>query len=69
VTGTLKFADARKTTNEMQIVSAGNVHPIVVPEGMMSDVVKPLWGEEVTVTGVQKGKKIHLMQIRPVEPD
>jgi hypothetical protein len=36
---------------------------------MMSDVVKPLWEEEVTVTGVQKGKKIHLMQIRPVEPD
>jgi hypothetical protein len=70
VTGTLKFADARKTTNEIQIVSAGNVrHPIVVPEGMMSDVVKPLWGEEVKVTGVQKGKKIHLMQIRSVEPD
>jgi hypothetical protein len=70
VTGTLKFADARKTTNEIQIISAGNVrHPIVVPEGMMSDVVKPLWGEEVTVTGVQNGKKIHLMQIRPVEPD
>jgi hypothetical protein len=70
VTGTLKFADARKTTNEIQIVSAGNVrHPIVVPEGMMSDVVKPLWGEEVTVTGVQKGRKIHLMQIRPAEPD
>jgi hypothetical protein len=70
VTGTLKFADARKTTHEIQIVSAGNVrHPIVVPEGMMSDVVKPLWGEEVTVTGVQKGRKIHLMQIRPAEPD
>ena len=25
VTGTLKFADARKTTNEIQIVAAGNV--------------------------------------------
>jgi hypothetical protein len=70
VIGILKFADARQATNEIQIISAGNVrHSIVVPEGMMSDVVKPLWGEEVTVTGVQKGKKIHLMQIRPVEPD
>jgi hypothetical protein len=40
-----------------------------VPDGMMSDIVKPLWEEEVTVIGVQKGKKIHLMQIRAVEPD
>jgi hypothetical protein len=70
VTGTLKFADSRKRTNEIQIVSTGNVrHPIVVPDGMMSDIVKPLWGEEVTVTGLQKGKKIHLMQIRAVELD
>jgi hypothetical protein len=70
VTGTLKFADSRKRTNEIQIVSTGNVrHTIVVPDGMMSDIVKPLWEEEVTVTGVHKGRKIHLMQIRAVEPD
>jgi hypothetical protein len=29
--------------------------------GLRQAVVKPLWGEEVTVTGIQKGKKIHLM--------
>jgi len=73
VTGTLVFADSRKMArkaHEIQIVSTGNIHhTIVVPEGMMSDVVKPLWEEEVTVTGTQKGKKIHLMQIRPAEPD
>ncbi len=70
VTGTLKFANSRKRTNEIQIVSTGNVrHTIVVPDGMMSDIVKPLWEEEVTVTGVHKGRKIHLMQIRAVEPD
>jgi hypothetical protein len=70
LTGTLKFADARKKTNEIQIISAGNVrHTVVVPPGMMSDIVKPLWEEEVTVTGAQKGKKIQLMQIRPVESD
>ena len=70
VTGTLKFANSLKRTNEIQIVSAGNVrHSIVVPEGMMSDIVKPLWEEDVTVTGTRKGKKIHLMQIRPVEPE
>ena len=73
VTGTLVFADSRKMArkaHEIQIVSTGNIHhTIFVPEGMMSDVVKPLWEEEVTVTGTQKGKKIHLMQIRPAEPD
>src|SRR5207248_2894292 len=71
VTGTLKFADSRKNTNEIQIISAGGVrHTVIVPPGMMSDIVKPLWDEEVTVTGTQtKGRKIHLMQIRAVEAD
>jgi hypothetical protein len=70
VTGTLKFANSLKKVDEIQIVSTGNIrHTVVVPTGMMSDIVKPLWEEEVTVTGTQKGKKIHLTQIRPAEPD
>jgi hypothetical protein len=69
VTGTLKMADSRRKTDEIQIISTGNLrHTIVVPPDMMSDIVKPLWDTEVTVTGVQKGKKIYLTQIRPVEP-
>lgn len=70
VTGTLKFASSLKKTNEIQLVSAGNIrHTVVVPTGMMSDIVKPLWEEEVAVTGTQKGKKIYLTQIRPAETD
>jgi hypothetical protein len=70
ITGTLKMADARKKVDEIQIISAGNVrHTVVVPPGMMSDIVKPLWDTEVTVTGTQKGEKIHLIQIRPIELD
>jgi hypothetical protein len=70
VKGTLKFADSRKNINEIQIISAGGVrHTVVVPPGMMSDIVKPLWEEEVRVTGTQKRRKIHLMQIRAAEPD
>jgi hypothetical protein len=66
----LKMADSRKKTDEIQIISAGNGrHTVVVPPGMMSDIVEPLWDTEVLVTGVQKGRKIHLMQVRPVEPD
>jgi hypothetical protein len=69
VSGMLKMADSRKKVDEIQIIDAGSVrHTIVVPEGMMSDIVKPLWDSEVAVSGVRKGRKIHLMQIRPVEP-
>jgi hypothetical protein len=42
VTGVLKMADSRKPTDEIQIVAPGNLrHTIVVPPGMMSDIVKP----------------------------
>ena len=70
VTGTLKFADSRRKTDEIQIISPGNIpHAVVVPPGMMSDIVKPLWGEEVIVTGTRRGRKIYLAHIRPVEAD
>jgi hypothetical protein len=70
VTGTLKMADSTKNTDEIKIISAGNVsHTVVVPSGMMSDIVKPLWDTEVVVTGTQKRRKIYLMQIRPIERD
>jgi hypothetical protein len=69
VSGLLKMADSRKKVDEIQIIDPGDVrHAVIVPEGMMSDIVKPLWDAEVAVTGVRKGRKIHLMQIRPVEP-
>ena len=68
VSGVLKMADSTRKTDEIQIVADGGArHIIVVPVGMMSDIVKPLWGTEVEVLGVQKGRKIHLMQIRPRE--
>jgi hypothetical protein len=72
VSGILKMADSRKRLDEIQIIEGGNIrHTIIVPEGMMSDIVKPLWDAEVAVSGVRKGQsqKIHLMQIRPVEPE
>jgi hypothetical protein len=70
VRGLLRFANSLKKTDEIQIVSGGAVrHTVVVPEGMMSDIVKPLWDSEVVITGVQKGKRILLMQIRAAEPE
>lgn len=61
--GTLKIADATK--NEIFIVTdGGNKEKVVVPIGMMSDIVKPLWDSEVELSGIRKGRKIHLMQIK-----
>jgi len=61
--GILKIADATK--NEIFIVtSEGTKEKVVVPLGMMSDIVKPLWDSEVELNGIRKGKKIHLMQIK-----
>ena len=68
VSGILKMADSRKKMDEIQLIASDGVrHTVVVPEGMMSDIVKPLWDAEVAVTGVRKGRKIHLIQIRSVE--
>jgi tetratricopeptide (TPR) repeat protein len=68
--GVLLIANAKKKSDQqsgiIEIVTAGRESvKIVVPPGMMSDIVKPLWESEVEVTGMRKGKKIYLMQIRP----
>lgn len=67
ISGILKFADSlREGKNKIQILDTSNVrHSIVVPPGMMSDIVKPLWETEVTVKGLCKGKTVTLLNIRP----
>lgn len=64
ITGKLLFADARREKGEIQIVDdKGKGHRVRVPEGMMSDIVRPLWEYKVTVSGAFKDKKIHLRDI------
>lgn len=70
VNGELQFADITnrrgKQSNEIKIVTDGNVKfTIVVPSGMMDDIVKPLWASEVRATGTRKKSKIYLTDIRP----
>ncbi|HKV25770.1 MAG TPA: hypothetical protein VJN93_14345 [Candidatus Acidoferrum sp.] len=69
VLGFLKFADSRrKNKDEIQIIDSGGVsHTIVVPPGMMSDIVKPLWDSYVLVIGVQSENKISLEEIHPAD--
>jgi hypothetical protein len=67
--GELLIANATKKSDkqsgEIEIVTSGNMRQkVVVPPGMMSDIVKPLWEAQVDVTGVRRGKRIHLMQIK-----
>lgn len=66
VTGHLRFADAVHEQHIIQLVDEKKKrHRIIVPEGMMSDIVKPLWDDRVTVTGRVEGKTLVLADIKP----
>jgi hypothetical protein len=69
VPGILRRADSLKEgRSEIVIVSADNArHRVVVPPGMMSDIVKPLWETQVIVKGLRKGKTISLQEIHPLD--
>lgn len=67
--GELLIANATKRSGkqsgEIEIVTRENLRvKVVVPPGMMSDIVKPLWESEVEVTGTRRGQKVLLEQIR-----
>jgi hypothetical protein len=65
VTGILLFADATKQQQNLikLVEESGLHHSILVPPGMMDDIVRPLWDYRVTVTGVPKGRNILLTDI------
>lgn len=67
VTGRLLLADATKATGRIKLIDEnGNSYNIVVPEGMMNDIVRPLWNDTVIVAGNKIGKKIYLKDINPI---
>jgi hypothetical protein len=56
ITGTLNFADkaVEQGRNIIKLVDEqGNKHSIVVPPGIMDDIVHPLWSYRVTVVGTR----------------
>lgn len=71
IAGRLLFADARRSAKQkIQLIDdEGKSHDVIVPEGMMSDIVKPLWEERVKVTGFYQARAIRLEDISraPVE--
>jgi hypothetical protein len=61
VTGRLLLADATKKKDRIQLIDdGGKPHNVIVPEGMMTDIVRPLWDDIVTVTGVRTKSRLLL---------
>ena len=69
--GTLRYADAtHHKGNRIKIVDAEqNAHLVMVPEGMMNDIVRPMWNLVVAIKGVRRGKSVELREIREVRDD
>jgi len=66
VTGRLLRADGTKSRGKIQLIDGkGEPHSVYVPEGMMSDIVRPLWDYAVTVTGSPYRQGILLEEITP----
>jgi len=69
ITGRLRFADAvgKKETIKILDELTGKSHELIVPKGMMDDIVKPLWNEVVTAVVYSDGKNTILRDIRESE--
>lgn len=60
--GLLRYADA--TNNRIQIIDKNKkTHIVEVPEGMMNDIVRPMWDLQVRIKGIRTGKRIILENI------
>ena len=68
IKGQLLYADALKTSTIRLVDDSGETHGIIVPKGMMNDIVRPLWDSYVQVKGTRRGKALLLDEIDSVEP-
>ena len=69
VRGTLRFADARSESEGFieLLEPDGKKHRIKVPRGMMIDIVRPMFEEDVVVSGYEQKGIITLDNIEPAE--
>ena len=74
VSGFLRYADAgarQQGHNQIKIVSeGGRAVDLVVPEGLMDDVVRPLWNTHVTAMATlrRRSRVLEMQEIWPSEP-
>jgi hypothetical protein len=64
VTGQLRLADSTHENSKIKLISKRGAFTVYVPEGMMTDIVKPLWDEWVTIDGLRMARSITLINIR-----
>ncbi|WP_438038257.1 hypothetical protein [Sorangium sp. So ce128] len=64
VTGRLKLASITGRDRIQIVDEHKKKHTIIVPKGMMTDIVRPMWDTMVTVVGEKRGKLIYLEDIR-----
>ena len=67
IRGTLRYAESIKKNQIKIIDSQDKPHTIDVPEGMMNDIVRPMWDLEVRVMGLRKGGSVILQDIQEEE--
>ena len=69
VRGVLRYADATSdASNKIKIIDdKQKTHIIEVPEGMMNDIVRPMWDSLVRLKGIRTGNRIILEDIWPDE--
>ena len=65
IRGILRLADAvRDEDNIIRVVDGGQIFTIRVPQGLMNDIVRPMWDFHVVVQAIQSGDDITLNDIR-----
>lgn len=71
--GILRFADASgRRPNRIRLDSAdGSHHDVLVPHGLMDDIVRPMWNSHVTVRGSLRPRQkiIRLYEIWESDPE
>lgn len=74
VSGTLRYADASSNSGHIRIKlieDSGQSHDILVPAGLVDDIVRPMWNLPVTVYGTRRSNQtaIWLNDIWPSDQD
>lgn len=67
--GQLRFADATRSINKIKLIGQSGESPsIIVAEGLLNDIVRPMWEDIVEVTAQRRTKgKFYLVDIRTIE--
>ncbi len=71
ISGLLCFADATRTKDhKIKVIdNKRKSHIVEVPEGMLDDIIRPMWNSQVTIEGSKTGKNIVLLDVNLDESD